>query len=73
MSGVSRGLGPDVEIVVVGAGAAGLGAGAALVAAGRSVAVLDASARPGGVMQSERCDGFLVELVDVKSATPPKK
>ena len=61
MSGASRGPGPEVEVVVVGAGAAGLGAGAALCAAGRSVVVLDASAQPGGVMQSERIDGFLVE------------
>ena len=59
MSGA--GPGPEVEVIVVGAGAAGLGAGAALYAAGRSVAVLDASAQPGGVMQSERIDGCLIE------------
>jgi oxygen-dependent protoporphyrinogen oxidase len=46
---------------VVGAGAAGLGAGAALLAAGRSFVVLDASAQAGGVMRSERIDGFLIE------------
>jgi oxygen-dependent protoporphyrinogen oxidase len=51
----------DAEVIVIGAGAAGLAAGAALHAAGRSVLVLDAAARPGGVMQSERIDGFLIE------------
>jgi oxygen-dependent protoporphyrinogen oxidase len=60
-SGASRGPAPEVEVVVVGAGAAGLGAGAALFAAGRSVVVLDASAQAGGMMRSERIDGFLIE------------
>jgi len=51
----------DADVVVVGAGAAGLGAAAALHAAGRSVLVLDAGDRPGGAMRSDRIDGFLVE------------
>jgi oxygen-dependent protoporphyrinogen oxidase len=51
----------DVDFLVIGAGAAGLGAGAALAARGRDVRVLDARAQPGGVMQSERIDGFLLE------------
>ena len=51
----------DADAVVIGAGAAGLGAATALTAAGRSVVVLEASPRPGGVMQSERIDGFLIE------------
>jgi oxygen-dependent protoporphyrinogen oxidase len=51
----------DVETVVIGAGAAGLGAATALVARGRDTLVLEARSRPGGVMQSERIDGFLVE------------
>lgn len=61
MSGSSRGPGPDADVVVIGAGAAGLGAAAALHAAGREVLVLDAGDRPGGVMRSERCEGFLFE------------
>ncbi len=61
MSGGSRGPGPDVEVLVIGAGAAGLGAAAALHAAGSEVLVLDAAARAGGVMKSERIDGFLFE------------
>jgi oxygen-dependent protoporphyrinogen oxidase len=59
--GASRGHGPDVEVVVIGAGAAGLGAAAALHAGGREVLVLDAGDRPGGVMRSDRIDGFLIE------------
>jgi oxygen-dependent protoporphyrinogen oxidase len=51
----------DADVVVIGAGAAGLGAAASLHAAGREVVVLDAGDRPGGVMRSDRCDGFLVE------------
>jgi protoporphyrinogen/coproporphyrinogen III oxidase len=51
----------DAEVVVIGAGAAGLGAAASLHAAGRAVVVLDAGERPGGVMRSDRCEGFLVE------------
>jgi oxygen-dependent protoporphyrinogen oxidase len=51
----------DVEVVVVGAGAAGLAAGAALAGAGRSVCVLEASERAGGVIRSERSEGFLFE------------
>jgi protoporphyrinogen/coproporphyrinogen III oxidase len=53
--------GGDADVVVIGAGAAGLGAAAALHAAGRSVLVLEAGPRAGGVMQSERRDGFLFE------------
>ena len=61
MSGASRGPGPDADVIVIGAGAAGLGAAAALRAAGRSPLVLDAAARVGGVIESERIDGFLIE------------
>jgi oxygen-dependent protoporphyrinogen oxidase len=53
--------GADHDVVVIGAGAAGLGAAAALHAAGREVLVLDAGDRPGGVMRSERSEGFLYE------------
>jgi oxygen-dependent protoporphyrinogen oxidase len=51
----------EVESLVIGAGAAGLGAASALVARGRNTGVLEARAQPGGVMQSERIDGFLIE------------
>lgn len=51
----------DADVIVIGAGAAGLGAAAALHAAGREVLLLDAAPRAGGVMQSERSDGFLIE------------
>src|SRR5262245_46330778 len=53
--------GSDADPVVIGAGAAGLGAALALEAQGREVRVLDAGDRPGGVMRSDRIDGFLVE------------
>src|SRR3954471_23093408 len=39
---------PDVDVVVVGAGLAGLGAAAALRDAGRTALVLEASSRIGG-------------------------
>jgi oxygen-dependent protoporphyrinogen oxidase len=51
----------DADAVVIGAGAAGLGAAAWLRAAGREVVVLDAGDRPGGVMRSDRCEGFIVD------------
>ncbi len=51
----------DVDVIVIGAGAAGLAAALELEARGRSVCVLDAGDRPGGVMRSDRIDGFLVE------------
>jgi oxygen-dependent protoporphyrinogen oxidase len=51
----------DADVVVIGAGAAGLAAATALAAQGRSVRVLEAGDRPGGVMHSDRIDGFLVE------------
>jgi oxygen-dependent protoporphyrinogen oxidase len=51
----------EVDCLVIGAGAAGLGAAAALVGRGRDALVLEARTQPGGVMQSERIDGFLIE------------
>jgi oxygen-dependent protoporphyrinogen oxidase len=51
----------EADALVIGAGAAGLGAALELEVRGREVLVLDAGDRPGGVMRSDRLDGFLVE------------
>jgi oxygen-dependent protoporphyrinogen oxidase len=48
--------------VVVGAGISGLACAYALKKSGANVLVLEASVRPGGVIQSVREDGFLFEL-----------
>jgi len=50
-----------MRIAVVGGGLAGLTAGRALVAAGVDVEVFEASARPGGVIETSRVDGFVRE------------
>jgi protoporphyrinogen/coproporphyrinogen III oxidase len=47
--------------VIVGAGIAGLTAAERLVAAGHDVTVIEPEARAGGVIRSERRDGFLCE------------
>ena len=53
---------PDsVDVVVIGGGIAGLAAAYDLTAAGRTVRVLDAGQTPGGVMQTERVDGWVVD------------
>ncbi|MGA4543392.1 NAD(P)/FAD-dependent oxidoreductase [Uniformispora flossi] len=52
---------PGVDAVVVGAGMAGLACAADLVAAGRSVRVLEASGTVGGRMRSQRRDGFVLD------------
>lgn len=49
------------DAIVVGAGAAGLAAAVELRRAGRAVQVLEATGRIGGLVHSERRDGFLVE------------
>ncbi len=51
----------DVDVVVVGAGVAGLAAARELAAAGRAPVVVDANPRPGGVMQTDPVDGYRVE------------
>jgi len=50
-----------VRIVVVGGGIAGLTAADRLVEAGHDVTLVDADARPGGVIRSDRLRGFLCE------------
>jgi oxygen-dependent protoporphyrinogen oxidase len=50
-----------VKFVVLGGGIAGLTAGQRLGAAGHDVTVVEAEARAGGVIRSERLQGFLCE------------
>lgn len=60
MSSSSQTLGTQ-DVVVVGAGIAGLSCAHALAQAGHEVTCLEASDTPGGVMRSLRKDGYLFE------------
>ena len=51
----------DCEVLVIGAGIAGLTAAFQLTRRGLAVEVIDAGSRPGGVIGTERCDGVLYE------------
>lgn len=51
----------DAEVVVVGAGLAGLAVALRIAAAGRSVVVLEAEAEPGGRVRSAIVDGFVLD------------
>lgn len=51
-----------VEVVVVGAGAAGLVAALEFAKVGMRVTVIEAAARPGGALRSEVLDGLAVDL-----------
>jgi len=51
----------DVDVAVIGAGLAGLACAATLEAAGRRVAVLEASDGVGGRVRTDRVDGFLLD------------
>jgi phytoene dehydrogenase-like protein len=51
----------DAEVIIVGAGAAGLACGRDLAAAGRQVLVLDASNRIGGRLATDQTDGFALD------------
>ncbi len=53
--------GPDLQAIVVGAGAAGLSAALELRRRGHETLLLDSGDRPGGVMRSDRKSGFLFE------------
>lgn len=50
-----------LRVAVIGGGIAGLAAAERLSAAGHDVVVLEAEARAGGLVRSERKDGFLIE------------
>ena len=52
----------DADVVIVGAGAAGLGAARRLVAAGKSVRLLEASSRLGGRAWTEEIRGLELDL-----------
>lgn len=51
----------EADVLIVGAGLAGLSAALRLTAAGRSVKVLEASDAPGGRMRSDVVDGFTID------------
>jgi protoporphyrinogen/coproporphyrinogen III oxidase len=50
-----------IDVIVIGAGIAGLTAAYRARQAGRSVLVFEKAARPGGPIRSERVDGYLLE------------
>lgn len=52
---------PHGDVVVVGAGLAGLACARALTGSGVAVQVLEASDRPGGRSRTERVDGFRID------------
>lgn len=52
---------PEVDVVIVGAGLAGLSCARTLAAAGRSVAVLEASDGVGGRVRTDVVDGFRLD------------
>ncbi len=51
----------DTDVIVIGAGLAGLRAARELTASGRAVLVLESSDAVGGRMRTDRVDGFLVD------------
>ncbi|MCM2576370.1 NAD(P)/FAD-dependent oxidoreductase [Streptomyces meridianus] len=59
------------DVIVVGAGPAGLSAALGLVEAGMSVIVLEAAGRPGGRMTTDHVDGFRLDRTGLLLTTPP--
>lgn len=59
-------------ILIVGAGISGLAAGYYLDQAGAEVVVLEAESQPGGVIETRRCNGHVLELGPQRTRlTPP--
>ena len=58
---VVRGTGVDADVIVIGAGLAGLRAAQVLAAAGRHVVVLEAQDAVGGRVRTDPVDGFLLD------------
>lgn len=54
-------MGATVDVAIVGAGIAGLAAAYELRKRGVSVQVLEAASRPGGVISTERVDGWIID------------
>jgi protoporphyrinogen/coproporphyrinogen III oxidase len=54
-------MGATVDVAIVGGGIAGLAAAYELRKRGTSVQVLEASSRPGGVITTERVDGWVID------------
>jgi phytoene dehydrogenase-like protein len=54
-------MSPAPDVVIIGAGLAGLAAARRLVGAGRTVTVLEASDGVGGRVRSDRVDGFVLD------------
>ena len=52
---------PDWDVIVVGGGLAGLTAARVIHRRGRRVLVLECQSRVGGRVQSDRCDGFILD------------
>lgn len=53
----------DVDVVIVGAGAAGLAAAQHLTRAGLTTVVLEAAPTVGGRMSTEKVDGFRLDRI----------
>ncbi|WP_143642390.1 FAD-dependent oxidoreductase, partial [Streptomyces viridochromogenes] len=53
----------QADVVIVGAGVAGLAAAHRLTSAGITTAVLDAAPCPGGRMSTEKVDGFRLDRI----------
>ncbi|WP_181768873.1 FAD-dependent oxidoreductase, partial [Streptomyces albidus (ex Kaewkla and Franco 2022)] len=60
-AGSGRTRTPDADVVVIGAGLAGLATAHHLVAAGLHVTLLEAASRTGGRMATESVDGYLLD------------
>ena len=59
----------DVDVVVVGAGVAGLAAARHLTGAGLRTAVLEAAPHVGGRMSTEKVDGFRLDRIAAAAPT----